>query len=385
MNILKRGLLNVGLKENYVIKSSAPGKIILSGEHSVVYGFPALASSISLRCHATVKSTGQTKVGLDLENKGKSFHWNVEELIETFKHSPHIDPVNADFKMLYDIIQPLVPREASYDVKQACATFLTILHALWTTGLINQGFDLAVKSDIPIGRGFGSSTAFSNALIGALLVLAHKSEPIIEDMLLRLGFQCEEDMLLRLGFQCERLHHGTPSGLDNTVSILGGGIYFKDRWNYEQFAIPKISVIVVDTKVVGDTAKIVEAVRLLLNKAPRTVEPIMQSIGRISKCMVEVLRQNIGGKQMVDELSELFRANQSLLLELGTGHPRIVEAQAIGERHGVSFKISGAGAGGILIGVGELSSELHDEFEEKGFGVQTSMFDSRGLETEVLM
>jgi len=130
MNVLKRGLLNVGLKENYVIRTSAPGKIILSGEHSVVYGFSALASSISLRCYATLKSTGQTKVGLDLENTGKSFHWNFEELTETFKRSPHIDSVNADFKMLYDTIQPLVPGETSYDVKQACATFLTVLHAL---------------------------------------------------------------------------------------------------------------------------------------------------------------------------------------------------------------------------------------------------------------
>lgn len=370
LTFLRRRLVDQGLKENCIIKSSAPGKIILSGEHSVVYGYPALASSISLRCHATIRRTGQTKVGLNLLNKGKFFQWTPKLIRDTFKKSANLDLASADFRKLSNVVRPIIPEGIQPDIQKACVTFLSLYHTLGITDVGDQGFDLTLSSDIPIGRGFGTSSAFSNAIIGAMWELGYKSETI------------KEDLLLDLGYQCERIHHGTPSGLDNTVSALGGGIFFKTRCDFERFAIDKLSVVVVDTKVVGNTAKIVASVRDWRDKAPEIVKPIMQSIGAISERMVKLLRQQSRGSEMIDELAILFRANQGLLLALGAGHQRIVEAQAIGERHNIAFKISGAGAGGILIGVGELTSKLRAELEENGFGVQTSMFETRGLLTE---
>jgi mevalonate kinase len=198
------------------ISVSVPGKIILAGEHAVVYGRPALVAALDLRLTATLEELpGRKEHGIVLDLPGVSAHavtsWGelrayaerVRERWEGYAAAPSPEA--------FALLRGTDPAHVVKVALGEAALFLT-RHG---GGLaVPTSFRLRVDSDIPVGSGFGSSAATAVAVLGALFAA--------------LGLFENQADLERLALEVERRQHGSPSGVDS-AAVLHGGILWARR------------------------------------------------------------------------------------------------------------------------------------------------------------
>ena len=277
------------------VSASAPGKIILFGEHAVVYGQPALAVPLhSLQATATV-SPGQAGAGLIIRALDID---TTLSLAETAAHA------------------------------LAVAARLT----LDRLGAPEPDAEIAIESTIPIASGLGSGAAVTAALVCAL------SE------YLRAPLATPE--LSALVYEVEKLYHGTPSGVDNTVVCYGQPVYFVRGHEPEVFtpAAP-FHLLVGDTGRPSPTRETVGAVRAGWQREPARYEAIFEEIGGL----VREARAAIESGETT-RLGPLMVQNQDLLRRLEVSSPeleRLIDAALAAGALGA--KLSGGGGGGNMI------------------------------------
>ena len=107
--------------------------------------------------------------------------------------------------------------------RSQAAIALLYLHSFLTTDeTLGQGYDFVVRSNLPVGAGLGSSASYSVCVATALLQLnGYLSAGTGLDV------AAQRDLVNQWAFQAEKVIHGNPSGIDNTVSTLGGAVMFK--------------------------------------------------------------------------------------------------------------------------------------------------------------
>lgn len=244
------------------ITYSAPAKTILSGEHSVVYGKPALVSAINPRLEFTV----------------------TDEKTETDDH---------DNQKAIQEIQDIV---LNY-LKKNNINFL------------EKPFSHSISSDIPIGRGMGSSAAFSVAGVAALLHFFT-------------GKEFDKSVINQLAYLVEKHFHGIPSGVDSSASCLGGLIFYRKEFEFLKqisslnFKIPlniQSKLFLIDSgKPEESTGEMVANVGKKYNETPKETDDLLCKIERITKRMVV---------SIVKEDAKLFQSaieeNNQLLSDLG--------------------------------------------------------------------
>jgi mevalonate kinase len=257
---------------------SAPGKVILCGEHAVVHGQPAIALAV----------TRGTTVDL-VARPGPS----------TLDHSP------IDDARLWVGLRTLLPAD---------------------------GLGVQIRTDLPIGRGMGSSAALAVALIRALAN--------------REGRQADIEECIRLGFLMERVFHGEPSGIDHTVSAHGGALLYRRTAEgpiWSRLPIPNLPLVVLDSGVAGDTSLQVAGVRSRLPGA----EPLLEMIGALVEDVVGLLSSPTPDLMMV---GDLLTANHALLCDLGVSTPRLDTLVELALDNGAwGAKLAGAGGGGVVV------------------------------------
>lgn len=189
---------------------SAPGKLILMGEHAVVYGRPALVAAIDARLTARISpAPGGDAVRLDLASLP-----HVEEIsregLRAYARAARTrweeyarDPRPERFRAVRG-------DDPAHLVKVALGEVLEFLDE--TGG--GPGLWLRVESDLPIGSGFGSSAATAIAVIAAFLAF--------------LGEEADPARIERLALEAERRQHGLPSGVDG-ATVLHGGLLWARR------------------------------------------------------------------------------------------------------------------------------------------------------------
>lgn len=277
----------------------APGKIILLGEHAVVYGRPALAVPVrQVEACATVESSSTGPPGevyLEAPDLGRS-GWLHE--------APEHDPLAAIVRATLERVDR--PHGPALHVR--------------------------LESTIPISSGLGSSAAVSVAVARALA--SHLGSP--------LSVQEASD----LAFHVERLHHGTPSGIDNTVVAFDRPVYFAKGSPTETFlpGCPFVFLIG-DTGVAAPTADAVAEVRDGWKAARGEFEATFDSIGDL---VVAARAAIVAGNPV--ELGCLMDQNHDLLVVLGVTSAeldRLVEAARSAGALGA--KMSGGGKGGNMI------------------------------------
>jgi len=292
--------------KSVTIQSYAPGKVIVFGEHAVVYGRPAIAAPVTqVRATATVEPTspgsGLMLVASDL---GKRFSMAT----------------------------------ASQDEPLAVAARLTLAHL----SAPEPDALLTVSSTIPIASGLGSGTAVSTALIRAL---AHF-----------LGHTLETARISALVFEVEKIHHGTPSGIDNTVVAYERPIYFVRGQPVEQLTVgAPFTLLIGDTGTRSLTKKAVDRVRRAQKRNPARCDALFDQMGDITD---EARRAIETGD--VDTLGPLMDENHALLIELGVSSPELDELVETARLAGaIGAKLSGAGLGGNMIAL------VEDDFVEE--------------------
>ncbi len=277
-------------------EGSAPGKVIICGEHSVVYGRPAIAVPVSdLRARARVEA----------------------------------GPSGSGFRMIaVDLDEALALDTAPSDHPLAAIVRLTLAHL--QTDAPNAV--LTVRSDLPIGAGLGSGAAVSVATVRTLSAF--------------LEHEIAVDAISALTYEVERIHHGTPSGIDNTVVAWERPVHFVKGTTPEIFTIgAPLHLLIADSGIGGSTREAVAGVRQRWEQSRETYEAHFDRMGAIA----DAARQSIArGEQ--SRLGELLDENHALLQEIGVSIPaldRLVAAAR--EASALGAKLTGAGMGGNVI------------------------------------
>ncbi len=281
-------------------RASAPGKVILFGEHAVVYGRPALAVPVTdVQAVATV--------GPGCAGPGVTIH-------------------------AHDIGRTIDVRQAEADEPLS----LTVRNTLSALGLGLDQVQLAVhvRSSIPVASGMGSGAAVATATVRALS--GHLGRPL------------DVATVSSLVYETERVYHGTPSGIDNTVVAYEQPVYFRrgDPITVLHVGRP-FWLVVADSGVRSLTRQTVADVRAQWECAGATYERIFDQIGTV----VDAARAAIERGEAAS-LGPLMAENQELLRQLGVSSAeleRLIGAALQGGAWGA--KLSGGGRGGNVVAV----------------------------------
>jgi len=304
-----------GLEERPERIGCGHGKIILFGEHAVVYGSRAIAAPIPLAVRAEVASTGDG-VWLLMPR------WDVEIRI------------------------PDDPRKRSA-FEETAAMILSDL------GLDNQAMRITVYSEIPRAMGLGGSAAVAVAIIRALN--------------LHFELDLSEDEINRLAFRAETLAHGKPSGIDNTVATFGRPVLFRagSPAEIEEIDFPgPIPLVIGISGKESLTAKMVSRVRRARKKNPTVINPIFRAIDALTGQALGAIR-----KYDLERLGNLMNVCHGLLNSLQVSSWEIEEmVQIARERGALGAKLTGGGGGGSMIALcPDCAEEVSRALEDAGY------------------
>ncbi len=295
-----------------MIISRAPGKTILFGEHFVVYGAPAIA--MALDKYVVVRIS-------ELNNN----------LLEIYSH-------NIGLKGVFDP-HSLKPKTPDLEALQVFSPIIKAYELISSKTGNRPGVRIEIISEIPMASGLGSSAALAVAVLNGLARIS------------RLKLSREE--LSQLAFQVEKIVHGTPSGIDNTVSTIGGFVFFQRR--DDKLIVKPINVALKLNLVIGCTGKtrstkdIVERVRRFKNTYASIFNNLLNAYNLIAEHAFQYLREGD-----IRRLGELMKVNHGLLWSIGVSSRNLdklvntaLEAGAYGA------KLTGAGGEGCIIALSD--------------------------------
>lgn len=279
--------------------ASAPAKIILFGEHAVVYEQPAIAVPVSsLRASVTVEPNPAGSSGL------------------------HIVASDLNQTLPYDLVSQSIDN----------ALTLTVRLVLEHLGAEPPAVLLTVRSEIPVASGLGSGAAVSTALARAISAA--------------LGRSLDNPALNAIVYEVEKVHHGTPSGIDNTVIVYEQPIYFIRGKPIEPIAIgAPLSFVIADTGQGALTRIAVGAVRDLYQSEPERIGSVIRAIGAVSAQARSAIERGDA-----HELSALMCQNHAYLQMLTVSSPELdALVDAALSAGALGAKLSGGGRGGNMI------------------------------------
>ncbi|MCL4871511.1 MAG: mevalonate kinase [Anaerolineae bacterium] len=283
------------------IQTTAPGKIILFGEHAVVYGYPAIAAPVTqVRATARIEPGDGSGARLVLPDLGR-----MQSLLE-----------------------------AAADDALALAIHL-VKEAAGLSEL--PDFSLTVTSSIPIASGLGSGAAVTAAAVRALALFLNRPD------------LATNEQVSALTYEVERIHHGTPSGIDNTVVSYEQPIFFVRQQPHnriEPFPVGRpLYFLIGDTGVASPTKLAVGDVRRQWEAAPDRFNHLFAGCGRLTEAAREAIEQGD-----LARLGELMQANHALLQEMTVSSPELDRLVAAASAAGaLGAKLSGGGRGGNMI------------------------------------
>jgi len=282
--------------------ASAPAKVILTGEHFVVYGELAIVMAVDCCAYVTVEGLQDNIISIT-SDRGFS---------ETYREQVS----EADGRGARKILEPI--RIAS----------LTALKEMGKS----SGLKIEIASKIPIAAGMGSSGALAVATIAAVGKL--------------FGVDFTKKELIDLSFEAERFIHGTPSGIDQTISAYGGIIMYRKNEGITPLKTEAdIPIVIGNTEIPRVTGDLVEAVRLRRDRFPEMMGALIKTAGRLSSKAAEALRNGD-----LHQFGELMNINHGLLTAVGVSNEALDRLVYAAIRAGaLGAKLTGAGGGGCMI------------------------------------
>ncbi len=361
--------------ESFVV--TAPAKLILFGEHSVVYGKTAIAASIGLRIKLELRpNVEEDRICIDFSDIGVQKSWTCKEVRHgVFLYKPQSDSAE-DGQAFQKAILKFLQSEGNTSDKLQLRSLVCFFYLLGTISENAIPLKAKVESKIPIGAGLGSSAALSVCLATGLLRIAGKCEP-------------DKKEVCRLAHLSERILHGPlASGLDNNVSTFGGVIAFCSGTLTSRGPLPKLKLLLVNSHVERTTKSLLEFVRSQRRDSPTVVDAIMAAMDAVSKsCLVilEEMRQSGISNNHHRQLGNLIDYNQSLLESLKVSHPSLQEIIEIARQHGLHGKLTGAGGGGFAVILvppdvdGETVAEVRKRLDAANFSSWEIELDPEGV------
>ena len=276
--------------------SAGHGKVILLGEHAVVYGRHAIAGPVPLAIRARVEDARE---GVHLVIP----RWGIEQRVKKGVASP--DSFQCSLIMILD-----------------------------TLGIADRALQIEAYPSVPRAMGLGGSAALAVAVIRALNVHCQ--------------LDMSEDAICELAFQCERIARGTPSGIDNTVATFGQPLLYQ-RGNpptVQTLALREPLPLVIGMSGTESlTARMVTRVRDAWERNHVLYDRIFDEIDALTMHALDALQSGD-----VAQLGELMNICQGQLNALQVSCSPVEQLVQLARDHGaVGAKLTGGGGGGSVI------------------------------------
>lgn len=303
------------------MKAIAPGKLILSGEHSVVFGKPAIAMAIdrSAVFELTPQSGGKISFDLPGDRDSESFTIMALRDLKRRVENKYREFQSGNIGIGYVLSAPA-------DLFRFA--FIHTLDGLHRT--LDSGLVFKLRSSIPEGCGMGSSAA---TVLSELRALGHY---------LRVDFK--PDWFYEYSLEAEKMQHGKPSGVDSYISLHGGCAVF-EQGKARSVSLPRMKMYMVQTGIPESTTGecVMEVERRHQDSS------IWSEFEDVTRAFEHALHGNDTQK-----IHWMIRENNRLLTAIGVVPGRVQAFIADVEAWGASAKICGAGAvlgdnGGVVL------------------------------------
>jgi mevalonate kinase len=286
--------------------ASAPAKVILFGEHFVVYGEPAIVLAIDKRAYAKAELREDKRLYL------RSLNLNVAGFFD-----------NGSFKVEEGNL-----KEAKTKLEPLKCAVEKVLEIYGE----KVGLSIEVNSTVPVAAGLGSSAAVAAAVAAAVGAL--------------LNVKMSKEDVFRIAYEAEKIMHGTPSGVDPAISTFGGAMLFQIDTGFKPLDVKAdFPLVIGNTGVERSTKTQVSKVRSLRDKYPQIVELMMRTAREIVLRAVEALKEGD-----LETLGELMNINHALLYGLEVSDESLEWLINAARKAGaLGAKLTGAGGGGCMI------------------------------------
>ncbi len=324
----KQSLRSNDLKQ---ITVSAPGKLMLLGEHAVVYGRPCIVTAVGQRMKATVELTNEPVFQLNAPDVQVTDYKKPMDQLgvgDIPKGAKFVEIAVANFLIRH-------PERLAKDLSRMRDTSDKLRDSSSKTPQNdNFGVKITTASEFSSQFGFGSSSASTVCVIKALSEIT--------------GANLDNQSIFDLAYKTVLDIQGKGSGFDVAAAVYGGTLYFVTPGKIiEPLQIDSLSLIVGYSGIKADTVTLINQVLEKTKKYPEVIENIYDTIGKL----VEQAKQTILSKNW-ESFGELMNFNQGLLTMLGVNTKKLAEmiysARAAGA---YGAKLSGAGGGDCIIAI----------------------------------
>ncbi len=309
-------------------KASAPGKVILFGEHFVVYGVKAILCAIDKRITVTSEKTQSKKISI------KS---NIDYL-ELEPNKP-LSEINSPLKPFYFLADKMLQNQ-------------------------NVGIEINIESDIPLGVGLGSSSACCVA--GAASIT-------------KLFGDIPKEKILELAIEAEKTIFQNTSGADCTVCTYGGIMEYDKKNGFSKIeSESNVHLVIANSNIEHSTDTIVKKVKQFKDENEKEFFQLCNNETKLIEEVLELLKEN-----NIIGLGQKINQNQEYLEAIGVSNEKLRDMIQVGQKSSLGAKITGAGGGGCIFSLTdeENLNNTMNQFKEKNYECFSVKIDLKGLNT----
>jgi mevalonate kinase len=309
-------------------KASAPGKVILFGEHFVVYGVKAVLCAINKRVTVTAEKIKEDIISIQ-SNIG-----NLE-----LEPNKNVSEIDSPLKPFYYLANKIIQNK-------------------------NTGIKIKVESEIPSGAGLGSSSACCVAGAAAIS---------------RLFSNTSKKEILELAIEAEKTIFQNTSGADCTVCTFGGIMEYDKKMGFSKIKFePNFHLVIANSNIKHSTKLIVKDVKLFKKNNEDEFSNLCKDEEKLVNDVLKLFKKN-----NIKGLGEKFNENQIYLETIGISNEKIRKMIQIGKESSFGAKITGAGGGGCVFALTDNTNlnETIKQFRENNYECFSVKMDLEGLNT----
>ena len=296
------------------VGASAPGKVIIFGEHFVVYNNEAIVAAINRRCYGKAESTESSEVRIDSNLLLERIPY-ADRLATKFneqRNTKFFEPLET---FCQNILKEYAPR---------------------------VGLQIHINSELAVGSGLGSSAA-------SCVVLAAILSAVISGTASTEMSSSNRKWVFENALDCEKIFHNKSSGVDCYVSTYGGLVHFtglkstiKTTTSIENRQLP---LFLINTRMSHETSELVSHVRRFSKSRSKYFNELTNDASAICSMGARAI-----AKGSLEEIGQLMTQNHKLLKEIGVSNKEVEKIISICIRCGsLGAKITGAGGGGCIL------------------------------------
>ena len=287
--------------------AKSPGKIILFGEHFVVYDNRAILGAIDKYATVTSEKTNTDNILISSSLGQTSIQKDEDE----------------------------------YKIEKKFRPFFYIAKQLISKNNFDKGINIKIESDIPIGAGLGSSSACCVAAAASISNLFNNTD---------------EKEILELAIQAEKTIFPNSSGADCTVSVYGGIIEYQRERGFSKINTEsEFNFLIINSEQVHATNKVVERVRKFKEKNEDVFFKLCSEEERLITKALDSMKNND-----LEMIGKCMAQNQIFLEQIGVSNDKLLSIIKEIEKITFGAKITGAGDGGCIIALTQKDNDLSE-------------------------